>query len=311
MLKFVVRKQLIYMRKKIIPLLIMASLIIFTACQKQIELDASNTNGFIDPGVGNFQAKIEGVQWSANEVTTASIQNSVISIYGSNTDGKSIFLRVGDSGVHNYSFTNNSLSNVASLTDSSLTPIAAFTTNQWSVDSTYGNLDITSIDTVTKTISGTFNIHVYRQIDDIQRNITEGVFTNISYATQPVAPAATDTFRVKIDGTDFTYNLLSGNTSFNMILITASQGGTKSVGITMPSNVTPGSYNYGGTTYVGSYNPDASTFLGAETGNLTILEHNTTTKRIRGTFNFHANTVFSHLPPNAELTEGYFSVVYN
>ncbi|MEP6952031.1 MAG: hypothetical protein ABI863_22265 [Ginsengibacter sp.] len=47
---------------------------------------------------------------------------------------------------------------------------------------------------------------------------------------------------------------------------------------------------------------------GHHSGTLTILEHNITTKRIRGNFNFHA----SEVPGTkvSELTEGYFSVIY-
>jgi hypothetical protein len=45
------------------------------------------------------------------------------------------------------------------------------------------------------------------------------------------------------------------------------------------------------------------------TGTLTILSNNTTTRRIRGNFNFHAEALLNPLL-NTELTEGYFSVSY-
>ena len=298
------------MIRRFLPLTIIASIFFFVACQKEGELDATNTNGFLEPGSGNFQAKIDGVQWSANEVITATIQNGVIVIYGSNTDQKSMLLRVGDSGVHNYTFTNNSTSNVGAFTDSTLTPVAAFTTNGWDIDSTYGNLNITSIDTTNKVMSGTFSMKVYRQIDSLQRNITEGVFTNVPYTTQPAPTSGTDTFRVKIDGADFSYDILSGISAFGQIHVSASQGGVKSVGITVPDDAPVGVDTFDLSEYVGQYNVDASTFLGADSGSLTILEHNTTTHRIRGSFDFRANTVFTHLPPVAHLTEGYFSVIY-
>ncbi|HSN61324.1 MAG TPA: DUF6252 family protein [Ferruginibacter sp.] len=301
------------MIKNLLGLMVVVSVIAFSACQKEL----SDPNGTVPvtptvpgTGTGNFSAKIDGVQWVANNIKTATRQGGVLVLYGSASDKKSMILRVADSGVHNYSLHTTSASNVGAYTDSAISP-NSFATNQWGAAGNYGNLNVSSIDTVNKTISGTFNMKVYRQFDNLQRDITGGVFTNIPYSTSPPPLSGTDSFRVKIAGVSFTYNLLIGYSAFGNISVSASQGAAPTVGITVPDNVTPGAYPFDIFTHIGQYNPSSSVFLGADTGTVTILEHNTVTKRIRGNFHFLANTVFTHLPPNVQLTEGYFSVKYN
>jgi hypothetical protein len=292
--------------KNLFVLIVIVSAILISSCQKEI-------TGITDPNIitnpGTFRAKIDGVQWEAMNIKTASKLAGVIAIYGSTTGDKSILLRVADSGVHNYTLTTQSMENIGILIDSSENT-NSYTTNQWDTDSTYGNVNIVTIDTVNKTMSGTFKLKVYRQMDSAEHTITEGVFTNIIYEVAPPPPSGTDTFRVKVDGVDFTYNLLAGISAFGMVSISAAQTVAPAVGLSMPDNVVPGTYTYDGFEYVGQYNPSQTVFLAADTGSLTILEHNTTTKRIRGNFNFLANTAFTHEPPNVQLTEGYFSIVY-
>ncbi|MEO5943638.1 MAG: DUF6252 family protein [Ferruginibacter sp.] len=314
-----------YIRTRLLLFILVVGAI-FISCQKEITYDNADPNGVITPpggvttppgggGVtGSFTAKIDGTSFVANTVATANRESGVIVLYGlSSSDKKNILLRVADSGVHNYTFTVNSMSNFAAYTDSALSPVAAFATNQWPTEGNYGNLDITSIDTTHKTMSGTFSLKVYRSLDNKQRTISNGVFTNISYSTNGSQQVnSKDSFRVKIAGTDFLYTSLTGVNYFGTISVSASNaGGSPTVGISVPNTATPGTYAFDSFTYIGQYNPSNSVFLAADGGNVTILENNTTTKRIRGTFNFLANTAFTHDPPNIQLTEGYFSVGYN
>ncbi len=82
----------------------------------------------------------------------------------------------------------------------------------------------------------------------------------------------------------------------------------KTVTMTLPDSITPGTYSMNGFEYYGIY-LDGTNSLGSVSGTLKILEHNTATKRIRGNFNFKAE---SPLNTNiaSSLTEGYFSVEY-
>lgn len=294
---------------KYILSVVFISCIIFSACQKEYQpTDVTIIPGTPTTAAGTFKAKIDGVQWEATLVKQAQRESGVIVLAGISS-GKSLVLRVADSSVHKYVIATQSQSNVGVWSDSTVGP-NSFATNQWGVDGNYGELNITAIDTLKKTMSGTFNMKVYRQFDSLQRTITEGVFTNIPYATQPPAPAATDTFRVKIDGVAFNYNLLAAVKSFGTLAVTASQSPAPAVGLSLPDDITAGTYSFDGFIYVGQYNPSMTSYLAADTGSVTILEHNLITKRIRGNFHFLANAAFTHLPPNVQLTEGYFSMKY-
>ena len=270
-----------------------------TSCKKD------HTN--LDPGT--LTATIDGSQFIANKTAVAEISSDVIAIAGQSIDGGQIVLRVKDSGVHVYTLDINSPTNVGAY---SVNTDYAYTTNQGNTAAeSGGTLSITSIDTVNKKMTGTFSIKVYRQLDSKQITITEGVFTNISYDTEALPPAnAKDTFNVKADGVQFPGYSITGIAAFGKINISVSNKDiSKTIGLSFPTNVTVGTYTFSsfGLDYIAQYNIGSSYLMG-DSGSLTILEHNTTTKRIRGTFNFHASELLGS--KTSQLTEGYFSVVY-
>jgi hypothetical protein len=280
------------------------------SCQKEYFIQDGDSIIITTPPVtGSFTARIDGTQFVANKATAASRVLNTIAITGQSTDGELIVLRVADSGVHVYSLDINSSSNAGVYSkDNGI----AFTTNGGTTsDLSGGTLSITSIDPVKKTMSGTFSIKVYRPLDAQQKNITSGIFKDISYETTAIPPAnSSDTFKVKVDGTAFPVFSASGISVYNMISLSASdQAVSKTVGVTFPSNITPGVYTFTafGFDYIGQYNVGSS-YLSSESGTLTIIEHNITTKRIRGNFNFHAKEILG--TQEFDLTEGYFSIVY-
>jgi hypothetical protein len=304
---------------KIIVAVLLSIIVCFsnTSCQKEFSLTDVDSSlitlppGTQPPGVsGSFTAKIDGVQFVGDKFAAATRALDVIAITALSVGGEQIVLRVADSGVHVYSLDINSATNVAAYSkDNGI----AFTTNGGnSAVESGGTLSVTSIDEVNKKISGTFSVKVYRPLDSKQKIITEGVFTNISYETTAIPPAnALDTFRVKVDGTQFPVSSITGISVFGMINISSSNlNVSKTVGLSFKSDVTPGTYDLSlfGLEYIGQYNVGTS-YMAANPGTLTIIEHNTTTKRIRGNFKFHAAEIIG--ANKAELTEGYFSVHYN
>lgn len=284
-------------------------------CQKDFQMTDGDTTIISPPGgpggpgggvTGSFTATIDGVSFVANKVAAATKAIGVIAIVGQNNSGEQIILRVADSAVHNYIFDINSLNNAAAYSKDSA---YAYTTNGGlTADQSGGVLNITSIDTVKKIMSGTFSIKVYREYDNKQKIITNGVFKNISYETAPIQQAnSLDTFRVKVDGVPFpTYaisNFLYGTT----INISASdQNLSKTVGFSFLSSITPGTYDLAtGFDYIATYNAGTD-YMMAESGSLTILENNVSTKRLRANFSFKAFSILSSA--KVTLTEGYFSV---
>jgi hypothetical protein len=283
------------------------------SCQKEFSIDAVDSSLLTPPPTssvtGSFTATIDGVKFVANKMTAAAKTSGVIAITGQSTDGELIVLRVADSGVHVYSFSLNSITNAATYSKDTA---YAYATNQGNTAAeSGGTLSVTSIDTVNKKMSGTFSIKVYRQLDSKQKNITEGIFTNISYATEPLPPSnASDTFRVKVDGNEFPTFSVMGLAVFGKINLSASnQDISKTVGLSFPDDVIPGTYTFSslGPDYIGQYNLGTA-YMSASSGTLTILEHNTVTKRIKGNFNFNAKELLG--TKKAALSEGYFSIKY-
>jgi hypothetical protein len=282
------------------------------SCQKEFTLPGVDSTLITPPAVtGNFTAEIDGAKFIANKTAAASRSLNVIAITGQATDGESIVLRVADSGVHVYSLGVNSVTNVGGYTKDSSTAYLTIQGNNGSESG--GTLSITSIDTVQKTMSGTFSMDVYRGYDLDHKAITEGVFTNISYATQALPPAsANDSFMVKINGTQFPVYSITGLSTLGTISLVANdQSLTHTVSISMPATITAGSYTFTPfvLNYLGQYNIDSS-YLISSSGTLTILEHNTTTKRIRGNFSFTAAELPGTGTQTATLTDGYFSIRY-
>jgi hypothetical protein len=306
------------MRKLLYGLVILGSVLFIQSCQQEIDPNTiSNTN---NPVTGDFRAKINGTQWVANSIAAASRMNGFIGITGRSTDKKYITITLTDSGVHNYTL-NDMTMNAAAYLDSTLADPSALTTNQGlNPGDAGGTVNITSIDVANKKISGTFSFKVFRQLDGLQRTMTEGVFTNLSYTTTLPPSGTADTLNVKIAGTPWmpvsvigVKTPASGPIPATIAIVANNAAATQTVGLTMPAGITPGTYtlDFFGLTYIGQYNPDTNPnhSQASMSGTLTILSHNTTTKRIRGTFSFHAETI---LPPvlSTELTEGFFAVTY-
>lgn len=130
-----------------------------------------------------------------------------------------------------------------------------------------------------------------------------------------------NTFFCKVDGVSYQPKFVSGihESLSNVILITGAVGSTnEQVQIQVSHKIAPGTYtdlnNIGAEAFVWMfYSPpfseDATDDGFAQTGSLTILENNSTTKRIRGTFSFvtkpsiNAETVWN-------ISEGSFDLKY-
>ena len=284
-----------------------------TSCQKEFTIGPVDSSLISPPplsGSGSFTATIDGARFVAGKAVGAVKASGVIVVTGQALNGEQIVLRVADSAVHSYSMNIGSFTNFGAYSKDTG---YAYATNQGNTAAqSGGTLNITSIDTVNKTISGTFNMRVYRQFDGKQKTITEGIFTNVSYESTALPPAnAKDTFRVKVDGKDFPAESISGNAFYGRITLSASDRMvTRTVGITILDDISAGTYSLGGfsSDNIGQYNIGTATLMAASEGKLTILEHNTTTKRIRGSFNFTAKEMLG--TSSAAITEGYFSLTY-
>lgn len=280
-----------------------------TSCQKEISVELGK--GSIVLVSGELKMKINGSQWVASKEANASILAGFISINGISPDNKSLSITLNDSVPGTYILDQMSF-HFASLSDSSDLGGLSYTTDEGKDSSEAGGVVIvSSIDKLNKTISGTFHFKLYRDFDSKQKLITEGVFTKLSYSVILPPASLTDTFHVKIDNLDWTAKSITGIRSGSDLFINASELDiSKVVTLSFPASIVTGTYNFDALTgiYVGIYAPNTTSFLTSLTGKLTIIEHNTLTKRIKGNFDFKAIDLGT--TKSAQLTAGYFSVIY-
>ncbi len=148
---------------------------VFNSCQKKFDppFDAV-VNTKVD-----FKAQISGVQFVAAIWGAVRRNDGVISIAGKTADQALISFTLADSGVHVYSLDMNSSTNFCGYEDSNGLAFSSY--EGINPGDSGGALAITSIDPSRRTMSGTFSLKVFRQLDRTQRIITEGIFTNIPY----------------------------------------------------------------------------------------------------------------------------------
>lgn len=297
------------MFKPITRLAFLLLTILIISCQKEISVELGKGG---TPDVSAvLKMKINGSQWIANREAGASIIAGFININGLSTDGKALSITLNDSVPGTYVLDQISF-NTAALSDSLDNNGLAYTTNEGKDTAQAGGvITVTAIDKVNKTISGTFHFKAYREFDSKQKQITEGVFNKLPYvATLPPANL-TDTFHVKIDNVYWTAKSISGYTSGTNIYISGSELNlSKLVALSIPSNISLGTYNLDAITgtYIGIYRPVLASIMTSLSGKITILEHNTATKKLRGSFNFIAVDVST--AKSSQLTDGYFSLTY-
>ncbi|HEX4850898.1 MAG TPA: DUF6252 family protein, partial [Puia sp.] len=206
------------------------------ACQKELSYETSSGGGITDTVPGDFRAKIDGTNWQATTTTEgASIIAGVINVTGISTDNKMITMTVVGESVGTYPLGGNNLSFGAYNELSNGTITNSYSTNQ-SADTSQGggSITITQIDSINKTISGTFYFTGYDQTDSLKKVITEGVFNKIPYTASLPPASSTDTFKVVIDGTPWTAPSIVKQTVAGQLYIAGSElNASKTVGLYM------------------------------------------------------------------------------
>ena len=295
---------------RILPFIFL-SVFVFSSCQKEVDFDTPVTGGSASGGAasGIFTAKVDGVQYTA-EAASGSILRGTISITARTKEKKFFVVTVTDTVTGTYVLDQASIQGAMAYIDSTDANKIAFATNEGS-DSTQagGQIIIRSIDKVKKIISGTFSCKMFRDMDGKQKVITEGSFSVPFTSALPVA-RTTDTFRVKIDGVSWNAKSITAAVSGGLLIVNGSEPNlSKVMGFQLPQAIAAGTYDFSYTgDYVALYLPDGSTPYLADSGKLTILERNISTRRVRANFNFIAPAVVG--TDAHQITEGYFSVTY-
>ncbi|WP_153800606.1 DUF6252 family protein [Foetidibacter luteolus] len=276
----------------------------FLSCQKEI-------TDWEDVPSGDFTATIAGEPWSAGTVLkSASRLAGVINITGRSNDNRWLTITLKDSGVHRYALVNNVM-NAALFYDSMAVPVKQYVTmDDEDTDEVGGEVNITEIDTVKKTISGTFAFVMYTQYDSSYMIVENGVFKNISYATTVApSPHTSNAFKAKIDGVEWTPYSITGIISQDKLIINATMPDvSRTMGFQLPADIQAGKHSLGiATGYTAVYLSSTTNYL-VDSGELNILEHDKAKKKIKGEFNFKASDIVG--TKKVDITEGAFSISY-
>ncbi|MCB0465786.1 MAG: hypothetical protein KDC78_08965 [Aequorivita sp.] len=163
-----------------------------------------------------------------------------------------------------------------------------------------GVVTISEVDETNKTLSGIFNFNAFLPgIDTIY--VSKGALHNVSYLGGDIVdPTNAGLFTAKVNDNPFVPVIISSRNTGNTI-ITSGSTANATIVISVTANVEPGDYTLprGGfaAKYQGVNGPEPTAG-----GLVTILEHDTTAKTIKGTFSFITNLT--------EITEGQFDVSY-
>jgi len=170
----------------------------------------------------------------------------------------------------------------------------------------------TNIDDVNNTVSGTFNFTAENLLSGAKKEFSLGRFTNVS---KSILPVSNDDFYAKVDGQEYIDISLFGSLvsvgNTELILISANRSLTETIGISLESDISVGTYSFG--SFISQSYPTAQYSVSNSTyvadGEIIITEHDTVNKIISGTFEFEASPIIS-ATPNFNITEGAFSVSY-
>jgi hypothetical protein len=324
-------------------LLLFAFGISFTSCTKDFEdggdYSGVNNNGNVKEPVievepisesGKLQVDFDGKTFVSTSVQ-AIVTDDYISIIGlRSTKGDFITLTIPSNKIGTYTWKSINVTNevlVLSYTAISNDENGTFIANSDDKDSEFfgedykdtASITITSINTTTKKISGTFQFTGGRfnpNNSKFESKIfTKGTFADISFAVD-IPTDSNDTFSLKLDGTDYIPTSVTALSvsygKLQQISISGVRGGLESVGIVVPKDVKPGTYTVEtlGTDYVVMYNKSfkGEDMFSGKSGSITVLNHDIAKKTIRGTFSASLWCYLSTETP--QISEGAFNVSY-
>lgn len=300
------------MKKTILYALLVVGCWWLSSCKKETSVENGSTVN------GNFTAVINGTAWAAAAgQESATITLGLINITGVSVDNREISISITGTGTGVYTL--NELSpSLAAYADLDSSNLGAFTTSQSSDTAMAGGtVAITAIDAVHQTVTGTFSFNVYRGADAQGRTITSGVFNQIPYTSSLPAGSPNDTVTAAIDGGDWAGQSVQASVQDGALTIVgALSNGSQSIALIFPAGAAAGTYSLtaNGVTpsYMAVYDVVSNGSNSADpgtSGSITILQNNTTTQRINGTFQF-TTTDPNVANSNHSIANGYFSVSY-
>lgn len=301
-------------------LLALLSITLLISCQDPV-IGPGFPDDFGNNGEENFQVDFDSQTFVADQIT-ATFLNGIINITGLrgvNNEYVLLTINANSPGTYQLGFINQTTTNVAAY--GSENGAIPFITAQANSQASFGEVIITEIDTANKLLSGTFEFTGHQitidsggnQVDE-SKEFTNGLFTNIEYSDDLGTGNNTDdTFFAKIDGVEFVedsfFGISTNLAGMSTIAINAVNNNLVSIGFSLPSDITAGTYNLTSLgEYIGQYNISTIELNGAKSGSITITSHNETTKHIIATFDFIAGPFVG--TTEYAVTDGEFELTY-
>ena len=293
--------------------IVLFSILSFISCTNEPidpAIDLTNPGGGTTPTTAEFKADFNGATYIAS-ASEAVITNNTIQIIGAKPDGSAFGLQIQAATLGTYPAGQNLL-----VFNPSGSEYGYASFNTASPTENTGSITISNIDTVNKTISGTFTFKGYwtntTETGVLPISFTNGIFNNIPYTTTTIPnPTTPDTFFAKVDGSEFVETTIDvaeviASGFPNSYSIVGSKANGDNIGLRISKNLAVGTYPFNG-----PFNQDLtsncvlnSLLYTSDTGSFTIISKTAT--RIKGTFNIVVNNFSTS--QNKTITEGAFDV---
>lgn len=263
-----------------------------SSCKKEEEVEYSTSK--------TMTAKLEGNLWRAVEPTGSSAYG-LYHISGESKIGHKISLYLNSVSVGTYSLsaTSSSKAEYTMANDGGL-----YITQNGA--GTSGYVEIQDVNTSSNTVTGKFYFVANQVGTHNLKTVSDGKFENIEYAYVP--PSADDNLlTASISGSSYVASTVMGSLSSGKITVLGAQG-SKYFYVIVPVTTTPGTYSLDGSVYSISYSDNPDNYI-TDNGSITITEHNTSTKQIKGTFSLTAHNS-DDVSDIVTITNGKFVAIY-
>jgi hypothetical protein len=238
----------------------------------------------------SVQATVDNVAFNALYATSDLNSDGSIDIQTS-SDSRVITIHLSNTNADRFDLGGNS-GNYATFTD--------VHGNVYSTEgSGSGRVEITDRCVPCGTINGRFDfIAVWPGIDTVE--VSNGMFVDINVGTPPAEVDNQNVFTAQIDAASFNPVVVNTIDTGNFLLIEGQKGGMSLI-LRLPISAEQGDYNI----TAGGFNATLVEGLitqDADNGSLTILNHDTAQKTLKGIFEFKVGST--------EITQGIFEVKY-
>ena len=117
-------------------------------------------------------------------------------------------------------------------------------------------------------------------------------------------------FEGKVNTAAFVPTVIGGTQYMGQLILNFSQGSTQSIALTLPENISAGSYTFSDYTYSALYTAQSQAMYESASGTLTITKHDKAKKVIEGSFTFEAVPFAGMGAGECTVSATKFSVTY-